>query len=216
MKICAMFALIHSLLASTQVKTVMCRIVGPRYRYGLYRFLYIVLSGVHFAWAARCFMRLPDRDLYRVPVPWSWLMQAGQVASLALVPATIRALGVRRSSGLTQMYALLAGGDPLPEPEAQGPPLDALQHGRVAKIFRLSRHPSNAGPLGAALLFPHMTANRATLAGAVAIYVVLGSLHEEARLHAAYGATYDRYRQQVPFLLPCCCSRTGGSASTAA
>ena len=69
MKICAMFALIHSLLASTQVKTVMCRIVGPRYRYGLYRFLYIVLSGVHFAWAARCFMRLPDRDLYRVPVP---------------------------------------------------------------------------------------------------------------------------------------------------
>lgn len=201
-RICAIFALVHSLLASTQAKAVVCLIAGPRYRYGLYRFLYIMLSGAHFGWATGRFLRLPDRDLYRVPVPWSWLMHAGQVASLALVPATIRALGILRSSGLTQVYVLLVGGEPMPEPEAQGPPLAGLDHMQVAKVFRFSRHPSNAGALGAALLFPRMTANRATLAGAVAIYVVLGSLHEEARLSAAYGAAYDRYRQQVPFLLP--------------
>ena len=208
-RLCAIFALAHSLLASTQVKAAVCRIAGPCYRYGLYRFLYIMLSWAHFAWATRRFLRLPDRDLYRVPAPWSWLMHAGQVASLALVPATIRALGILRSSGLRQVYVLLAGGEPMPEPEAQGPPLAGLEHMQVATVFRFSRHPSNAGALGAALLFPHMTANRVTLAGAVAIYVVLGSLHEEARLSAAYGAVYDRYRQQVPFLLTYRYSRAG-------
>jgi protein-S-isoprenylcysteine O-methyltransferase Ste14 len=47
------------------------------------------------------------------------------------------------------------------------------------------------------------------LASTQAKAVVLGSLHEEARLSAAYGAPYDRYRQQMPFLLPYCYSRVG-------
>jgi protein-S-isoprenylcysteine O-methyltransferase Ste14 len=36
----------------------------------------------------------------------------------------------------------------------------------------------------------------------VGLYVVLGSLHEEHRLRAAYGAAYERYRRAVPFLVP--------------
>jgi protein-S-isoprenylcysteine O-methyltransferase Ste14 len=44
--------------------------------------------------------------------------------------------------------------------------------------------------------------NRAVLTALVAIYVVLGSLHEEYRLRAAYGAAYERYRRSVPFLTP--------------
>jgi protein-S-isoprenylcysteine O-methyltransferase Ste14 len=47
-----------------------------------------------------------------------------------------------------------------------------------------------------------MTANRAVLAALVALYVVVGSLHEEQRLRAAYGAAYERYRRAVPFLVP--------------
>lgn len=47
-----------------------------------------------------------------------------------------------------------------------------------------------------------MTANRAALTGLVALYVVLGSLHEEHRLRTAYGAAYERYGRTVPFLTP--------------
>jgi protein-S-isoprenylcysteine O-methyltransferase Ste14 len=47
-----------------------------------------------------------------------------------------------------------------------------------------------------------MTANRAVLTVLVAVYVVLGSLHEEYRLQAAYGAAYERYRRSVPFMIP--------------
>jgi protein-S-isoprenylcysteine O-methyltransferase Ste14 len=47
-----------------------------------------------------------------------------------------------------------------------------------------------------------MTANRAVLLVLVALYVVLGSMHEEYRLRASYGAAYERYRGAVPFLIP--------------
>jgi protein-S-isoprenylcysteine O-methyltransferase Ste14 len=36
----------------------------------------------------------------------------------------------------------------------------------------------------------------------VALYVVLGSMHEEYRLRAAHFAAYERYRRVVPFLIP--------------
>jgi protein-S-isoprenylcysteine O-methyltransferase Ste14 len=47
-----------------------------------------------------------------------------------------------------------------------------------------------------------MTANRAVLVALVALYVVLGSVHEEYRLRAAHDAAYERYRRAVPFLVP--------------
>jgi methanethiol S-methyltransferase len=56
--------------------------------------------------------------------------------------------------------------------------------------------------LGFFLLMPRMTTNRAVLSALVALYVVLGSMHEERRLSEAYGAAYERYRLKVPFMLP--------------
>jgi len=70
------------------------------------------------------------------------------------------------------------------------------------EVFHLTRHPSNLGVVGFFLLLPRMTANRAVLAALVALYVVLGSLHEEHRLRAAYGVPFVEYRRKVPFLVP--------------
>ena len=53
----------------------------------------------------------------------------------------------------------------------------------------------------AVLLFPRMTANRATLAALCVAYLVAGSLREEHRLLAAHGPGYERYRRRVPLLL---------------
>ena len=200
--ICALWALVHSVLASKQVKDLIRRIAGSRYRDGLYRFIFNAQSVVSLLWAARRFSRLPDKDLYHARPPWSWLFRASQVASLGVLLSGVRVMGILRFAGLTPLRDLLTGSDVRPAPEAQGPPSGSDDEMVRAGAFRFSRHPGNLGALGFFLFLPRMTANRAVLVALVALYVVLGSMHEEYRLRAAYTAAYERYRRVVPFLVP--------------
>jgi protein-S-isoprenylcysteine O-methyltransferase Ste14 len=199
---CALWALVHSVLASKQAKDLARRIAGPRYRDGLYRLAYNAQSVVLLAWAARWFLRLPDHDLYTVRAPWSWLFRGAQATSLGVLLSGVRVIGILDFAGITRLRGFLAGIDLGPEPEAQGPPIDSDNEVVKAGAFRFTRHPGNLGALGFFLFLPRMTANRAVLTVLVALYVVLGSLHEEYRLRAAYGAAYERYRRSVPFLIP--------------
>ena len=200
--ICMLWAILHTVLASKQAKDLTRWVAGSRYRNGLYRLGYNAQSLVLLAWATRWFLRLPDRELYRARPPWSWLFWAGQAASLGVLLSGIRVIGLLDFAGITSLRDFLAGRDLRPEPEAQGPPISADGEMKRAEAFRFTRHPGNLGALGFFLLFPRMTANRAALAALVAFYVVLGSLHEEYRLRAAYGTAFERYRLTVPFLVP--------------
>jgi protein-S-isoprenylcysteine O-methyltransferase Ste14 len=200
--ICSLWALVHSVLASKQVKDLIRRVAGSRYRDGLYRLIFNAQSVVSLLWAARRFSRLPDKDLYHARPPWSWLFRASQVASLGVLLSGVRVMGILRFAGLTPLWDLLTGSDVRPAPEAQGPPVGSDDEVVRAGAFRFSRHPGNLGALGYFLFLPRMTANRAVLVALVALYAVLGSMHEEYRLRAAYTAAYERYRRVVPFLVP--------------
>ncbi len=193
---------VHSLLASRPVKDGVSRVAGTRARNGLYRPFYIIQSLATVGWGAWWFLRLPDRELYRVRAPWSWPLYLGQAAAVVVLLSGVRVYGLLRFYGLAQLRDWLAGRDPGPEPEAQGPPLGPDGELVDAGPWRFTRHPDNLPALAIFLLFPRMTVNRAALAGMTALYTVLGSLHEDARLRAAYGPAFERYRRAVPFLLP--------------
>ncbi len=200
--VCAIWAGFHSLLASKPAKDLIGRVAGQRSRDGLYRLAYNAQSVATVAWAARWFVRLPDRELYRAGPPWSWLFRAGQVGSLGVLFSGVRVVGVLEFAGVVPLWRALTGHESRPEPEAQGPPIGADGEMERAGAFRFTRHPGNLGAMGFFLLWPRMMVNRAALAALVALYVVLGSMHEERRLRLAYGEAFERYRRKVPFLIP--------------
>ena len=199
--VCTALALIHSIFALRSTKDLVRWMVGSRYRNGLYRFTYNVISVVLLGWVTWWFSRLPDRELYQVTMPWSLLFRMGQIASLGILLSGVRVIGVLDFAGISQLRSLLAGFTPDSEPEAQGPPMGTDGEVVSKQAFRYTRHPGNLGALGVFLLFPRMTVNRTVLLGLVTIYVILGSWHEERRLRVAYGEAYERYRKSVPFLV---------------
>jgi uncharacterized membrane protein len=193
---------VHSLLASSEVKGLAQRIAGRRFRNGWYRLAYVAQSLATVGWATWWFVRLPDRELYRVPPPWSWTLRLGQGSALALLLATVKTVGFADLLGLTMAWGFITGRDTGPEPEAQGPPPGPDGRPRPDGPFRFVRHPDNLPLLLLFSLFPRMTVNRATLAALTAVYAVLGSLHEDRRLRARFGPAFRRYEEAVPFLLP--------------
>ena len=200
--VCTTLAGIHSFFALRSTKDLVRRMVGPRYRNGLYRLTYNAISVVLLGWATWWFLRLPDQELYRVKMPWSLLFRVGQLFSLSILLSGVRVIGVLDFAGISQLRSLFGGFIPDSEPEAQGPPMGKDGEVLSKQAFRYTRHPGNLGALGIFLLVPRMTVNRVALLAMVAIYVVVGSWHEERRLLSAYGEAYERYRKLVPFLVP--------------
>ncbi len=197
------FALIHSALASRRAKKEAARLFGERNRNGLYRLFYLGQSAVAAAALAAYVRRQPGRELYRVRGPLTLLLHGGQAVALVYATWAAYQVGLRRILGLESFEAWLGEGLVPPEPEAQGPALDGEGLKRAAGPFAWGRHPLNFAPLPVLWLWPRMTTNLLAFNLAATAYLVVGSLHEEARLREAYGPIYEAYRDSgVPFYLP--------------
>ena len=199
----AAFGVVHSLLASRTAKQAAVRRFGERNRNGLYRVFYIGQSLVTFGLLAAYIRRQPSRELYRVEGPLALLMHAIQVGALVYATSAAGQVGLRRITGLESLLAWLGDGPVPPEPVAQGPALDDQGKMQAAGPFGWSRHPLNFAPLPVFWLWPRMTTSLLAFNVAATIYLVVGSLHEEARLREQFGDNYDAYlKSGIPFYLP--------------
>jgi len=199
----AVFGVVHSFLASHTAKRAATRTFGERNRNGLFRVVYICQSFVTFGLLVAYIRRQPSKELYRVKGPLAFLMHAVQARALVYATSAAGQVGLQRITGLESFLAWLGDGPVPPEPEAQGPALDGEGKMHAAGPFAWSRHPLNFAPLPILWLWPRMTTSLLAFNTAAAIYLVIGSLHEEARLREEYGADYDAYLNSgIPFYIP--------------
>jgi protein-S-isoprenylcysteine O-methyltransferase Ste14 len=199
----AIFAAVHSLFASMPVKGLFTSKLGVKRGRAAHRVAFVAQSFAMLSAGVLWFLKLPDRELYRVRGAGAWLMRTVQALSFVELLWVFRSIGMARFLGVSQALALLDK-RPLPQtPEAQGPGPDDKGKMDIRGPFKFSRHPYNIGVLGIVWFFPRMTVNLLAMAIATSAYTLLGSLHEEQRLRQYFGpAAYDRYVGQVSFTMP--------------
>jgi protein-S-isoprenylcysteine O-methyltransferase Ste14 len=93
-------------------------------------------------------------------------------------------------SGLRQAFFALRGAK------------DPGQSFRTPLLYKIVRHPLMLGFLLAFWATPEMTAGHLLFAIMTTAYILIGLQLEERDLIAAFGTTYQQYRERVPMLLP--------------
>ena len=173
------FALLHSGTAAPACKRYLERLgVGPQ-RYRLfYSILSLLLSLVWFGFVHS----LPDAPLYRVTGWPAGLLILLQLCGLVIALASFRSFDARMFLGLAPMPG---DGEPFHE----------------RGIYRFLRHPMYSGVILALAASPLQTHNSAHLFAVVALYLILGSKLEEARMQAVH-PEYAAYRQRVGAFVP--------------
>ncbi len=190
------FGVIHSLLASHRAKQFAQRLLGRNVATATYRLIFNVLAFATVLPALSLVFRLPDRELYRFPVPWD---------SIALGLQALAALGLLYS--VYQMDAwFFLGIRQLGEPPQLGVrySIDSTSTPQLVTngLHRFVRHPLYTTSLIVLYLASPMSLNWLAFAISCNVYFFVGSIFEERKLVREFGDAYRAYQQRVPRLLP--------------
>ncbi len=192
------YAILHSVLAGLPIKNWGRRIFGPGFE-RWYRLVYNIVAGLTLLPLFPLLAWLPTQTLYLVPAPWRWLMVGGQVLALVGLAAALWQTGLFHFLGLAQLIA--------EQPAASG-------QLSLNGFYGWVRHPLYFFSLLVLWLTPVMTINLLTAYLLFTLYFYFGSIYEERRLLAEFGAAYQAYQQQVPRLIPWPFKRRNSAATS--
>jgi len=179
---------LHSFLASLMVKQAVSRLLGEKAT-RFYRLGYNVFAGLTFLPVLALLFSLPDRVLYRVPLPWAALMGLGMFLACVILVVGVLQTDVWEFLGLRQVFKPS-------HPDA--PPASLVTDG----LYRYVRHPLYTAGLAFLWLMPVMTANLLAVNLSLTIYIFIGAIFEERKLHREFGEAYASYAAQTPMFLP--------------
>jgi methanethiol S-methyltransferase len=180
----ALWGIVHSLLASTGMKNFIRRAFGGGFM-KYYRLLYNIFAVISILPVLYLMVSLPDKTLYQVPAPWSYLMLAGQAFSVLLLFVAVLQTDILSFAGLRQLV----------EEEKTG---NLVTSG----LYRSVRHPLYAFSLSSLWLFPSMSVNSLIVYAVLTIYILIGIVFEERKLLREFGQAYAEYKCSTPMLVP--------------
>ncbi len=181
----ALFGAQHSLMARPGFKRWSSRLVPPAVERSTYVLLSSAALGLLF-WQWRP-LPSPVWDVSGLP---RLLVQGGFVLGWLILLVAAVAIGPLELLGLERVRAFARG---LDEPPAVF---------RTPGPYALVRHPLMTGLLVVFWAAPTMTQGRLLLALTMTVYILLAIRLEERDLGALFGRRYERYREEVPALVP--------------
>ena len=179
-----LWGVVHSFMASMGFKSYLRKTFGDGLM-KIYRLSYNVFSAISFVPILYLKIVLPDRDLYQLPSPWSYLMLVGQGISVILLFVAVLQTDTLSFVGLRQLF----------EEETSGR--------LVTKgFYHFMRHPLYTFGLLILWLSPGMTVNSFIVYIALTIYIFVGAFFEERKLMREFGQAYADYKAITPMIVP--------------
>lgn len=181
-----LYGVVHSALATVGVKSRLRKQLGTSVD-RWYRLAYNAFAILTFMPVLALVAMLPDRQIYVIPTPWSYLALAGQLLALAALLIGFLQTGIYSFLGFTQVLK----------------PGSTLSTQMVTKgLYRWMRHPLYTAGLVFIWLTSMMTLNLLALNIGLTLYLILGAIYEERKLVREFGEDYIQYQQEVPMLIP--------------
>lgn len=187
-----LYGVLHSVLASEQVKRLAEQRLGLNFTRRWYRLLFVIIVSVTLLPVLALIVFLPDGRLYAIPVPWAWLTIFVQVAALIILVTGVVQTGAMSFLGIRQWLdsdAMIRG----PRPEKL----------IVTGLYRWVRHPLYTATLLLLWLMPVMSWNLLAANLGFTIYILVGAyFFEEPKLVTQFGEAYVQYRRKTPMIIP--------------
>jgi len=187
----AIWGFVHSWMASVKFKNFVMRILGEAGS-KFYRLFYNLFSVISITPLIYLMFTLPDRDLYRIPPPWSYILLVGQGLAVLFLVAAILQTDVLAFAGLRQLF----------EEEQPGKLV-------ITGLYRWVRHPLYTFGLLVLWLSASVSANSFIVYVGLTTYILVGIFFEERKLLRQFGQEYVIYKSVTPMLIPGL--KTGGN-----
>jgi protein-S-isoprenylcysteine O-methyltransferase Ste14 len=186
------YGLIHSLLASREVKDAFQGRLGERVYHGFYRLIYTIIAVVTFLPIAGLVILREGDVVWSIPLEWEPVLFVVQMIGIVGFLVSVFQIDGMRFLGLRQAWAYF-NGEPLPLPAE---PLS------TKGVYAIVRHPLYLFSL--LVIWPVQTMTEAYLGFAIGatLYFIVGSYYEERRMVEVFGDQYQAYRERVPWLIP--------------
>jgi methanethiol S-methyltransferase len=177
------YGVIHSLLASFKVKSLVESRLGKNGSRRFYRLFYNLVAVVTFLPLLALVALFPGAWLYRIPAPWVYLTLAVQILSVIGLLAGVYQTGALPFMGISQLGNLQQ-------------PAELVQGG----LYRWMRHPLYVFGFIFLWLVPAMTWNTLAFNIAITLYLVIGAFYEERKMLVEFGEQYQDYRRRTPIV----------------
>lgn len=191
----SLWAIFHSITAARAFKDRVAHLVGDRVYQGFYRLFYSIVSVITLLPVFYFYWQLPDRPLWQVSAPFSWLMIGLQAAGFIGLTLSVLQSGALAFLGVQQAADYFSGSE-IDRQSGLGEVL--VVHG----LYRWMRHPLYTFSMLLLWASPTMSRNSLILTLLISAYFVLGSLIEERRLELDFGEAYVDYKKQVSRFVP--------------